>query len=196
MTGVVYVNVKPFGCEPFRHIYVCYHQSAYQWNQYLPSFHLFLFREPQPGKKCIIELNSLRLMFQWRVFTTVKWNILFPQGVCLALVVPSGSQSWTIITLGKICLSGFGSALRVPKVNTHHPRGKNLWLKSMIPFFETKNVLRALYWGFNKIPVRWIFSLLRKSVHLVFFQVKNKDSLDVILVALWLPRLGTRWRLL
>ena len=94
-----------------------------------------------------------RLMFQWRVFTSVKWNILFPQGVCLALVVPSGSQSWTIITLGKRCLSGFGSALRVPKVNTHHPRGKNLWLKSMIPFFETKNVLRALYWGFNKIPI-------------------------------------------
>ena len=112
--------------------------------------HLFLYREPQPGIKCIIELNSSRLMFQWRVFTTVKWNILFPQGVCLALVVPSGSQSWTIITLGKRCLSGFGSALRVPKVNTHHPRGKNLWLKSMIPFFETKNVLRALDWGFNK----------------------------------------------
>ena len=101
-----------------------------------------------------INVNSAaKAMFQWRVFTTVKWNILFPQGVCLALVVPSGSQSWTIITLGKICLSGFGSALRVPKVNTHHPRGKNLWLKSMIPFFETKNVLHALYWGFNKIPI-------------------------------------------
>ena len=97
--------------------------------------HLFLYREPQPGIKCIIELNSSRLMFQWRVFTTVKWNILFPQGVCLALVVPSGSQSWTIITLGKRCLSGFGSALRVPKVNTHHPRGKtcgwNLWYPSL-----------------------------------------------------------------
>ena len=128
-----------------------HHSSS--WESYCSVALLFTHRWSTGPLWTLYWSVCSRLMFQWRVFTTVKWNILFPQGVCLALVVPSGSQSWTIITLGKICLSGFGSALRVPKVNTHHPRGKNLWLKSMIPFFETKNVLHALYWGFNKIPI-------------------------------------------
>ena len=34
--------------------------SAWHWSQYLSSFHLCLFREPQPGK-----VDDLR--FQWRV---------------------------------------------------------------------------------------------------------------------------------
>ena len=136
MTDFVYIDVILLGCETLSHIYVCYHLSACHWSQYLPSFHLCLFREPHPEKIDDWCFNGGYLYFCQR-----KYKSLFTR-----------------------CLSGFALLWSVTKLNIHHT-GKKLfvWFRVTLIGLEVKH---SYLQEEKITPLKWYPSLKLRMFHL------------------------------